>query len=299
MLDTGKLVLLREVSLRGSVTAAAASLGVSPSNISQRLSRLERECGVPLLESEGRGVRLSAAAVRLVEHTEQILEVLERASSELESPGGAPSGTVRLVGFHTFAIGMLASATRALHRDAPGLRLEFVQLDPEAAVDRLLARRADIAVADEYPGHPLPPSPGLRGTVLGKEPIQAYLPAGVDDPAAAVWAMEPRASDSFRWSRGICRAAGFEPRVQFESPDPYVHRRLVEQGVAAAFLPAGVAAGLHAPVAPVSGFPDDMHRRHVTLIRRGTERSRAVAACLAALRTAWGEVWGAADQPIV
>jgi len=232
MLDTGKLVLLREVSLRGSVTSAAASLGVSASNISQRLSRLERECGVALLESEGRGVRLTSAALRLVEHTEQILE--------------------------------------------------------------LLARRADIAVADEYPGHPLPPSSGLRSAVLGKEPIRAYLPAGIDDPATAVWAMEPRASDSFRWSRGICRAAGFEPRVQFESPDPYVHRRLVEQGVAAAFLPAGVAEGLDG-AAPVTEFPDDMHRRHITLIRRGTERSPTVSACLAALQVAWNEAWAAAN----
>src|SRR5690606_41966742 len=97
-----------------------------------------------------------------------------------------------------------------------------------------------------------------------------------------------------RWGDGICRAAGFEPRVQFESPDPYVHRRLVEQGVAAAFLPAGVAEGLDG-AAPVTEFPDDMHRRHITLIRRGTERSPTVSACLAALQVAWNEAWAAAN----
>jgi DNA-binding transcriptional LysR family regulator len=311
MLDTNKLVLLREVALRGSLTAAAASLEVSPSNISQRLSRLERECGVPLLESEGRGVRLTAAAERLVARTEEILAVLERAEGELASPREALSGTVRLVAFHTLAIGMLAAVTRHLRTIAPALTFEFVQLDPEAAIDRLLARRADIAVADEYPGYPLPPAPGLRLSPLGSEPIRAYLPAGATDPAETPWAMEPRASDSFRWSLGMCRAAGFEPRVRFESPDPYVHRRLLEQGVAAAFLPASTAEGLAGTISPVPVFPADMHRKHITLIRRGTERSPAISACLSALEAAWAQTsrapraggiehrGAAADHPIV
>lgn len=290
MLDTGKLVLLREVALHGSLTAAARSLRVTPSNISQRLSRLERECGTALLETEGRGVRLTAAAERLVAHTEQILATLEAAEAELVDARSALTGTVRLVAFHTFAIGLLASVTEHLRTIAPGLGLEFVQLDPEAAIDRLLARRADIAVADEYPGHPLPPTPGLLPSALGREPIRAYLPADCDDPATAAWAMEPRDSDSYRWSRGVCREAGFEPRVRFESPDPYVHRRLLEQGVAAAFLPASATDGLPDTVREALGFPSGMHRRLVTLIRRGTDRSPAIAACRDAIAAAAGQM---------
>ena len=291
MLDANKLVLLREVALRGSLTAAAASLRVSPSNISQRLGRLERECGVPLLETEGRGVRLTAAAERLVARTEEVLAVLERAESELAESRDALSGTVRLVAFHTFAIGMLAAITRRLGGIAPALTLEFVQLDPEAAVDRLLARRADIAVADEYPGHPLPPAPGLLAAPLGREPIRAYLPAGATDPAEVAWAMEPRSSDSFRWSLGVCRTAGFEPRVRFETADLQAHVRLIQTGHAVALLPDLIWQGAPPTVhlAALDGDP----RRTVFTSTRATIASRpSVLAFRAALGQAAAEMEG-------
>ena len=76
MLDVHKLALLREVALHGSVTAAARSLQMSTSNISQRLSRLEQETGVRLLETVGRGVILTDAAWQLVAQTEDILAAL-------------------------------------------------------------------------------------------------------------------------------------------------------------------------------------------------------------------------------
>lgn len=286
MIDVQKLVLLREVSLHGGITPAARALQMSPSNVSQRLQRLEQECGVPLLEQEGRGVRLTAAAAMLVARTEQILEITEQAESELKDLTNTQHGSLRLAAFHTFAIGVLGSATRRLASIAPGVELEFVQLDPEAAIDQLLARRVDVVVADEYPGHPLVPRPGLTQEPIGREAIRAYLPTRAGDPGAAPWAMEPRGTDSRRWSAGICRSAGFEPRVAFESPDPYVHRRLLEEGVAAAFLPASTVHDLSADVQEVAGFPNDMHRRIVMLTRRGTERSRTVRACRQALTEA-------------
>jgi DNA-binding transcriptional LysR family regulator len=290
MLDVHKLVLLREVALRGSLTAAARSLQVSPSNISQRLSRLEADCGITLLEPEGRGVRLTTAAQQLVAHTEQVLEILERAESELKDVRDSLTGTIRLVAFHTFAIGLLGAVTRHLQAIAPALTIEFTQLDPEAAISELLARRADIAVADEYPGYPLVPSPGLLRSDLGFETIHAYAPRDFLDPQFVSWAMEPRDSDSFRWSLGVCRAAGFEPRVQFESPDPYVHRALLEQGVAGAFLPATAARDLDPKVTTLTHFEAPLHRALVSLVRRGTDRSPAIIACSTAIKLAVGEL---------
>lgn len=283
MLDVQKLVLLREVSLHGGVTPAAHALHMSPSNVSQRLQRLEQECGVSLLEPRGRGVRLTRAAERLVAHTERILAISEEAESEIKDASGPLRGSLKLTAFHTFAVGVLSDATRRLAEIAPEIELEFVQLDPEAAIDELLARRADVAVADEYPGHPLPPASGLVQVPIGREPIRAYLPAGIEDAAHAAWALEPKGSDSRRWSTSICRASGFEPRVNFESPDPYVHRRLLEEGLAATFLPASAARDLSTDVKPIPQFPDSMHRRIVMLTRRGTERSRAIIASRQAL----------------
>jgi len=68
-LDVRRLRILREVALRGTITAAADSLGFTASAISQQLSVLERESGTALLQRDGRGVRLTdAGEVLVAEH---------------------------------------------------------------------------------------------------------------------------------------------------------------------------------------------------------------------------------------
>src|SRR5699024_8335638 len=119
MLDVHKLALLREVGLHGSVTAAAKSLRMSTSNAAQRLSRLEQETGVKLLETLGRGVILTDAAWRLVAQTEDILAALEQAEADLSASRDALAGRVRLVGFHSFALRMLAEVAAHLRELAP------------------------------------------------------------------------------------------------------------------------------------------------------------------------------------
>ncbi len=78
-LDARRLRVLHEVSLRGSVTAAAATLHVTPSAVSQQLAQLEREAGCDLLERAGRGVVLTQAGTTLVQHAEVVLRALEGA----------------------------------------------------------------------------------------------------------------------------------------------------------------------------------------------------------------------------
>jgi len=61
MLDPRKLHLLRELAQRGTIAAVAEALSFTPSAVSQQLSALEREAGVPLLERTGRTVALTPA----------------------------------------------------------------------------------------------------------------------------------------------------------------------------------------------------------------------------------------------
>src|SRR5204862_7795712 len=90
MLDVRRLRMLREVSLHGTIRAAASSLSFTPSAVSQQLSALERELGIELLERRGRSVRRTPAAQVLAARTEQSLVKL--AAAEAEAQAGA-SGT--------------------------------------------------------------------------------------------------------------------------------------------------------------------------------------------------------------
>ena len=88
MLDPRRLVLLATVARHGSLTAAAAKLGYSPSALSQQVAALEREAGTTLLERNARGVRLTEAGAALVTHADAILARIEDAEDELAAIAG-------------------------------------------------------------------------------------------------------------------------------------------------------------------------------------------------------------------
>jgi DNA-binding transcriptional LysR family regulator len=88
MLDLRRLRLLSELARRGTIAEVARVVGYTPSAISQSLLRLEREAGVPLLERDGRRVRLTPAARGLVARTDRVLAELDAAEAELAADHG-------------------------------------------------------------------------------------------------------------------------------------------------------------------------------------------------------------------
>src|SRR5680860_1711855 len=72
MLDPHRLRFLRELSVRGTISATAQSLAYTPSAVSQALSALERDIGTKLLERRGRNVVLTPAGASLVESSDAV-----------------------------------------------------------------------------------------------------------------------------------------------------------------------------------------------------------------------------------
>ncbi|WP_033344233.1 LysR family transcriptional regulator [Catenuloplanes japonicus] len=285
MLDVRKLRLLRELKHRGTLAAVAAALSYSPSAVSQQLTQLEAEAGVPLLEQVGRRVRLTAQAEILVAHTEVLLERLELAEADLAASAVEVTGVLRVATFQTVALTLLPPALSRLAERRPGLRVHVTELEPPQSMPGLIARDFDLAMGEEYPGHPLPRLPELERAELTEDPLTLAAPPAwgattVADLAARPWVMEPSGYASRVWTTGLCRAAGFEPDVRFESTDLLLHARLVETGHAAAFLPRLIGAGL-----PLSGAPT---RRIFTAVRRGAGRRPGVIAFREALTHAAG-----------
>src|SRR5436190_11157175 len=131
MLELRRLRLLRELADRGTIAAVADALRFTPSAVSQQLAALEREAGVRLLEPAGRGVRLTDAGLVLVEHAAALLERAELAEADLAAAAGTVAGRGRIAGFESVALRIGLPAMRALARDAPRLRCEFAEAEPE------------------------------------------------------------------------------------------------------------------------------------------------------------------------
>src|SRR6185312_8665558 len=95
-LDVGRLRLLREVGLRGTIAGAARSMGLTSSAVSQQLAVLEREAGTALVDRSPRGVVLTGAGHALVRRADEVLDVLASARADLDRIAGSLSGPVRI-----------------------------------------------------------------------------------------------------------------------------------------------------------------------------------------------------------
>src|SRR4051794_9177489 len=104
MLDLRRLRLLRELSERGTIAAVADAVQLTPSAVSQQLAQLEREAGVRLLERAGRSVRLTDAALVLVEHAAALLERAALAESDLAAAAATVSGRVRVAAIQSMSL---------------------------------------------------------------------------------------------------------------------------------------------------------------------------------------------------
>jgi DNA-binding transcriptional LysR family regulator len=242
MLDVRRLRMLREVSLHGTIRAAASSLSFTPSAVSQQLSALERDLGVELLERRGRSVQLTPAARALVERTEQILVQLAAAEDEVRAIASANEAPLRVASFASAAATILADAVRD-----NGLEAHILEIDPRLGLARLRAGEVDLAILWEYDFVPIEPGAGIELVPLLDDPIQVVLPAA--HPAAAGTALELASLAGEPWVdsttlsschpflRRACNAAGFEPRIAAETNDHRTLHHLVASGVGLALVP--------------------------------------------------------------
>lgn len=293
MFDLRRLRLLHELAMRGTLAAVAEALSYSPSTVSQQLALLEREAGVPLLQPDGRRVRLTAQGETLAAHAARMLDADERARSELESmrPSLAP---VRVAAMQSAAHGLVPRALAHLDEREPGLRVEVAELPPEEGLFELTARGFDLVVAEQYPGHTREHREGLQRTLLGQDRIRLAL--APDDRATSLaeladrpWALEPRGTAARQWATQQCRAAGFEPDVRYELADLTAQVRLVASGHAAGMIPDLIFAGDTPPVRLLD-LPGSPRRDVFTAVRRGSADRPGIRAVQEALQTAFDAI---------
>ncbi|WP_326646333.1 LysR family transcriptional regulator [Streptosporangium sp. NBC_01755] len=305
MFDLHRLRLLRELKHRGTLAAVADALSYSPSSVSQQLSQLEAEVGVRLLEPIGRRVRLTEQAEILVAHTEAVLKRLERAEADIAASLTDLTGTLRIASFQTATLALIPRALSILRDLHPGLRPHVTQMPPETALLALQARDFDLVIAEEYPGNPNPRPAELEQEDLLDDSLHLALPEPADDADGATaslrsladrpWAMEPEGTAARHWAMTLCRNAGFEPDVRFETTDLLIHLRLVEQGHAVALLPDLVWIG-QSPTVALRQLPRGQRTRRIfTAVRRGRSRHPAIRACRHALRQAVTEATAPID----
>jgi DNA-binding transcriptional LysR family regulator len=250
MLDLRRLRLLRELSERGTIAAVADALQFTPSAVSQQLAMLERETGVRLLERAGRGVRLTDAALVLVEHAEALLERAALAEADLAAAAGTVAGRGRIAGFQSVLLRIALPAMEALARDAPRLRCEVFEAEPEVALPALALGDLDLVIGDEWQHQPLRLPDGVERHDLLRDRVHVVLPARhpaalrhhdavpVAELAGEAWTTGHAGMGWEELTRRICRElGGFDPDIRHRTNDATVGLALVARGQAVTLLP--------------------------------------------------------------
>ncbi len=302
MLGVWRLQLLREVSRRGSIKAAAEAMSISPSAVSQQLAILEREAGVQLLEKSGRRVRLTDAAQLLVRHADTITGAIAAAEADLASMQQLVIGTLRVAAFPTAARAILPDVMTALSRQHPALRVTLRDLEAAESLTALQMDEIDLAIVDEYDEPARVSDGGLEFCEFMRDPLYVALPPQESSPprpamrrgqvpGAAVrlsdlrdafWIMDTEDSHLGQVTLRACRSSGFEPHVRSNCKDFSVIIALVEAGLGVGMLP-GLA--IHDRPVRASIHPTDppLARRIASVIRPERRSHPMIVSALAEL----------------
>ena len=293
MIDARRLRVLREVAEQGTLSAAADALHLTPSAVSQQLAALEREVGQPVLERNGRGVRLTGAAEVLVGHANLVLAQLEAAEADVAAYSEGVVGTVRIAGFATALAEIGAPAVAALRATHPRLTLTVTEQEAPECFAALARGDAEIAISMASRQAPSADDPRFHRRFLRADALDAVVPAGHPLVARAEIALSELAEEAFVGPPDGtschdvtvtgCAAAGFRPAFEHWSLDFHTTMALVSVGLGVALVPR-LAQAVVPPGAVVRPLRAPAPARHVfASTRAGAERRPTVAAVLDAL----------------
>jgi LysR family transcriptional regulator, nitrogen assimilation regulatory protein len=153
-MDLKQLEYFRHVAELGSFTRAAAFLSVVQPALSRQVRQLEVELGQNLFDRNGRGVVLTDAGTRLLEHTRGILLQVGRARQELEDQRNADSGHIVLGLPPSLGRSVTVPLVMAFRRQLPNASLATVEGLSAYMLEWLSIGRVDCALVYNAPESP-------------------------------------------------------------------------------------------------------------------------------------------------
>lgn len=234
----------------GSVSRAAAWLGMAQPALSQSLARMEHELGVRLFERSRRGAQPTPAAQAILEDVRISVARIDAAAQRAReiARGSAGRLTIGLVSSALFE--MLPRALRALRAQAPGVRVVLCEMSNAEQAEALASGEIDIGLMHT----PVAVAGRMRERRLLRDRLMAAVPdefeVGPDGRvslaqiAQAGLVLYPQSQLPVLYA-GILdalRKAGLEPYVAQEANRTLTVLACVAGGCGVALLPSWIRA---------------------------------------------------------
>ncbi|HLN78239.1 MAG TPA: LysR family transcriptional regulator [Nocardioidaceae bacterium] len=247
-MDPRRLEFLLQLSRLGSMREVSEVMHVTTSTVSQQIAALAREAGTPLLEHEGRRVRLTPAGRRLADHAVSVLAALEAARADLD-PSSAPAGTLRVAAFATAVRQALLPVVRTLAEQHPRVQLSIHEHEPDEALDLLAADDVDLALTYDYNLAPAVFDRTVVTQPLGSTEWALGVPSGLERHKGIAleafarfkdhdWIVNSRNSSDEEVVRTVGSLAGFQPRIVHRADSLELVQDMIVAGLGVGLLPA-------------------------------------------------------------
>jgi molybdate transport repressor ModE-like protein len=291
-LDPHRLLVLRAVQRAGGVLPAARALFLSPSAVSQHVTRLEAETGLSLVDRAQRGggrkLTLTPAGQALAEQGERVAEVLAEAERTAMALRGERSGPVRIGGFATVLRRLVGPAVVDLAISEPSIVPTVTEVGEADGLAQLRAGELDLLLLERWPD--ASPPRGVVAEDLLRDAYRVVVPVS--------WAVhdDPETLLKARWIAGHegtaaraaldALAAGTELDIRHLCTEFTSMLALVGAGLGAAIVTDLVLESFPLTNVRVSAGPLDPGARILYVVhRRGrAEPGAAAASTLDALR---------------
>ncbi|MFD9889444.1 LysR family transcriptional regulator [Amycolatopsis sp. NPDC059027] len=243
-----RLRVFAAVAEHGSISGAAEALHITGSAVTQHVRKLEREVRCPLVEPDGRGIRLTTAGRVLADTALHVAGTVAEAERDLANLHGQIVGPLR--------IGAVASALRALiprvlhtltarhPRLVPALRDgEVIDMIPA-----LRSRHLDAVLTESWSSRPSRYPPGIHLTELIREDVHLAVPEGhpladrrepipLGELGGLTWVSCAPGTDPHEALVHALRAHNVGADVPYCVLDYTTHLLLVAAGLAVALVP--------------------------------------------------------------
>lgn len=302
MVDVQRLRIYRAVVAAGSIQAAAANLGYTPSAVSQQVSALARETGLVLLSKAGRGVEPTDAGLELAAAAESLFGELADVEEKVSDLREGRAGSLSMAYFTSAAMAWIPDIVARVLAEHPRLRLDLRVRDLPSGEDE----RTDVEVLVERPDFHCPP--GFVAHHLLDEPYVAVVPSGhrlagshtVDlaELAGDRWiAHAPQASWCVINLDNAAVSAGFTPSYAVRTDDHTTAIAFVEAGIGIAVMPRLCSLQLPGGVHALDVVnPTPLRSIHV-MVRRAVENTPAVQLVVGGLLAKAGAATAGAARP--
>lgn len=240
MLNYNHLYYFHVAATEGSLSAAAAKLGVKQSTVSEQLRSLEQALRRTLFERTSTGMRLTAAGKAAYEHTTTMFRAGERLEQALGDKPGAP---------RYLRVGISSAVSRATSTDflLPLFALDesfptIATGDTVAMLRELRVNELDLVLCENEPGDGS--VQGLQHAVVDKIPLVA-IAATTSDPGSDwqdLGLIQYRSSSTYHWEvEQYLRTKNLRPRIVGEADDAQLLVEAAARGGYVVVVPRSVA----------------------------------------------------------